>query len=142
LPDRARSSTNSNSRCNAALKPASFLKAKHLEQAERYAKFNDTPYSLEPNCKESPGGGRDLQVIQWVARAAGIGDDWKALARAGLITAPRSASSNAPTVSARTAHRAALLAGRREDRLLFDHQEKLAAALGIGPTDPSVPPKC
>jgi hypothetical protein len=64
-----------------------FLKAKQLEQAERYAKYNDTPYSLEPNCKESPGGLRDLQVIQWVARAAGIGDDWKSLARAGLITA-------------------------------------------------------
>jgi [protein-PII] uridylyltransferase len=69
--------------CNAALEPAVFLTAKQLEQAERYAKFNDTPYSLEPNCKESPGGGRDLQVIQWVARAAGIGDDWKSLARPG-----------------------------------------------------------
>jgi [protein-PII] uridylyltransferase len=39
---------------NAGLKPEEFLKAKRLEQAERYAKFNDTPYSLEPNCKESP----------------------------------------------------------------------------------------
>ncbi len=45
-----------------ALKPALFFKAKQLEQAERYAKFNDTPYSLEPNCKESPGGRRDLQI--------------------------------------------------------------------------------
>jgi [protein-PII] uridylyltransferase len=42
--------------CNAALEPAVFFRAKQLEQAERYAKFNDTPYSLEPNCKESPGG--------------------------------------------------------------------------------------
>jgi len=71
----------------ASLDPAVFFRAKQLEQDERYAKFNDTPYSLEPNCKEGPGGRRDLQVIQWVARAAGIGDDWKSLAVAGLITA-------------------------------------------------------
>jgi [protein-PII] uridylyltransferase len=116
----------------AALDPASFFKAKQLEQAERYAKFNDTPFSLEPNCKESPGGMRDLQVIQWVAHAARLGDDWKSLARDNLIT----------TTEARLLARAErrlrelrialhLLAGRREDRLLFEHQEKLAAALGI-----------
>jgi [protein-PII] uridylyltransferase len=120
---------------NANLKPAIFLKAKQLEQAERYAKYNDTPYSLEPNCKENPGGIRDLQVIQWVARAAGLGDDWHALSRAGLIS----------TTEVRQIARADkflsdlrielhLLVGRREERLLFDHQEKLAAAIGIRAT--------
>jgi [protein-PII] uridylyltransferase len=123
-------------RCNAALEPASFLTAKHLEQSERYAKFHDTPYSLEPNCKESPGGGRDLQTIQWVARAAGIGDDWKALARAGLITATEVRQfERTGRFLAELRIELHLLAGRREDRLLFDHQEKLAEALGIGPTD-------
>jgi len=122
--------------CNAALDPAAFLTAKQLEQAERYAKFHDTPYSLEPNCKESPGGRRDLQVIQWVAQAAGIGDDWKALARAGLITAAEVRQfERADRMLAEVRIELHLIAGRREDRLLFDHQEKLAGALGIVPTE-------
>ena len=40
---------------------------------QRHAKFQDTPYSLEPNIKESPGGLRDLQLILWISRAAGFG---------------------------------------------------------------------
>ena len=122
--------------CNAALEPAVFFRAKQLEQAERYAKFNDTPYSLEPNCKESPGGRRDLQVIQWVACAAAIGDDWKSLSTAGLITAAEVRQfERADRLLSDLRIELHLLAGRREDRLLFDHQEKLASAMGIGPTE-------
>ncbi|OHC64962.1 MAG: [protein-PII] uridylyltransferase [Rhodocyclales bacterium RIFCSPLOWO2_02_FULL_63_24] len=121
---------------NASLEPAAFFTAKHLEQAERYAKFNDTPYSLEPNCKESPGGRRDLQVIQWVARAAGIGDDWNALAQAGLITVAEVRQFvRADRLLCDLRIELHLLVGRREDRLLFDHQENLASAMGIGPTE-------
>src|SRR5690606_12475145 len=58
-----------------------FYKAKLREQDERYARFNETPYALEPNCKESPGGLRDLQMLGWVARAAGLGLSWRDLAR-------------------------------------------------------------
>jgi [protein-PII] uridylyltransferase len=47
---------------------AAFLRAKTLELQQRHVKYEDTPYSLEPNCKESPGGLRDLQVVIWVAR--------------------------------------------------------------------------
>ena len=122
--------------CSAALDPAAFLTAKQLEQAERYARFHDTPFSLEPNCKESPGGRRDLQVIRWVAQAAGIGNDWKSLARAGLNSAPEVRQlERADLMLAEVRIELHLIAGRREDRLLFDHQEKLAGALGIGPTE-------
>ncbi|MBI5897845.1 MAG: [protein-PII] uridylyltransferase [Rhodocyclales bacterium] len=121
---------------NASLKPEEFLKAKRLEQAERYAKFNDTPYSLEPNCKESPGGIRDLQVILWIARAAGIGDDWKSLAGAGLVTTTEVRQFERVDKLLRDLRiELHLLVGRREERLLFDHQEKLAAALGIKATE-------
>jgi len=119
----------------AALHPAVFFKAKQLEQAERYAKFSDTPYSLEPNFKEGPGGRRDLQVIQWVARAAGIGGDWLSLAKAGLITASEVSQFKRVDRLLRDLRiELHVLVGRREDRLLFDHQEKLALAMGIGPT--------
>ena len=69
-----------------AMNPRSFLRAKQLEMRQRHQKFEDTPYTLEPNCKESPGGLRDLQVIVWVARAAGLGRTWREMAANGLVT--------------------------------------------------------
>ena len=55
--------------------PVAFFKAKKLEQEQRHAKHQDS-HSLEPNLKEAPGGLRDLQVIQWIARASGMGRKW------------------------------------------------------------------
>jgi [protein-PII] uridylyltransferase len=40
-----------------------FFQAKMKEQNQRYAKFHDTAYNLEPNIKEGPGGLRDMQNI-------------------------------------------------------------------------------
>ncbi|MCD6044666.1 MAG: [protein-PII] uridylyltransferase, partial [Burkholderiales bacterium] len=59
--------------------PVAFFKAKKLELEQRHAKHQDSPYALEPNLKESPGGLRDLQVIQWIARASDIGRRWSDL---------------------------------------------------------------
>jgi len=60
-----------------ALDARVFLEAKQLEQQQRHARFQAT--NLEPNLKESAGGLRDLQTILWIARAAGIGKNWKDL---------------------------------------------------------------
>ena len=46
-----------------------FVKAKRFEQQQRYVRFEDTAYNLEPNVKESPGGLRDIQMVLWLARA-------------------------------------------------------------------------
>src|SRR5690606_2233236 len=32
-----------------------FFLAKRVEMQQRHARYQDTPYALEPNCKESPG---------------------------------------------------------------------------------------
>jgi [protein-PII] uridylyltransferase len=118
-----------------ALEPAAFFRAKQLEQAERYTRYNDTPYSLEPNCKENPGGLRDLQIILWAAQAAGFGDSWQALARRGVITAHEARQLARAQDTLRDIRcRLHLLTKRREDRLLFDHQENLARAAGIEAT--------
>ena len=55
-----------------AMDARAFLRAKTFEMRQRQVKYEDTPYSLEPNCKESPGGLRDLQVLTWMSRAAGL----------------------------------------------------------------------
>ncbi|MGO8609836.1 hypothetical protein ACC848_43550, partial [Rhizobium johnstonii] len=60
--------------------------AKSQEMRHRHHKFDDTPYALEPNCKESPGGLRDLQTILWVTKAAGFGNRWEELSKNGLAT--------------------------------------------------------
>src|SRR5207253_260919 len=73
-------------RYQADLDARAFFQAKLLEMRQRHTKYQDTPYALEPNCKESPGGLRDLQVILWMTRAAGFGDSWKKLFENGLLT--------------------------------------------------------
>jgi [protein-PII] uridylyltransferase len=115
------------------LDPKAFFVAKTLEMRQRHTKFENTPYSLEPNCKESPGGLRDLQIILWVAKAAGLGDNWAALARTGLATPleVRSLKRNEATLSLIRA-RLHLVAKRREDRLVFDMQTQVADTLGLG----------
>ncbi|MCQ9379482.1 [protein-PII] uridylyltransferase [Methyloversatilis sp. XJ19-49] len=115
--------------------PGSFFKAKRLEQDERHQRYQETPYSLEPNCKESPGGLRDLQVIQWIARASQFGSTWAELAARGLITPTESRQLHRIERFMRdTRVRLHLIARRREDRLIFDHQEALAAAFGMQAT--------
>jgi [protein-PII] uridylyltransferase len=105
--------------------------AKTLELRQRHNKFEDTPYALEPNCKESPGGLRDLQVLLWVARAAGLGKSWEELERNGLATAfeVRQIKANEALLSLIRA-RLHTLAGRREDRLVFDLQTVVAESFG------------
>jgi len=51
--------------------------AKHLTKLsrQRYGKFHDTIYHLEPNIKESPGGLRDLHMVHWFARMGALSDD-------------------------------------------------------------------
>jgi len=111
--------------------PAAFFRAKKLEQEQRHAKHQDSPYALEPNLKEAPGGLRDLQVIQWIARAAGIGHRWADLVSKGLVE-PGEARSLAKHEALLEDLRIRLhyLAGRREDRIVFDLQTSLAEQLG------------
>ena len=112
--------------------PKAFLKNKRLEQDERHVRYQETPYALEPNCKESPGGLRDMQVILWISRAAGLGDSWSDLARLGYITRGEALQIKGLETFLRHARiRLHHLTGRREDRLLFDHQEAVAGQFGI-----------
>jgi [protein-PII] uridylyltransferase len=118
------------------LHPKKFFQAKLLELRQRHIKYEDTPYSLEPNCKESPGGLRDLQVILWVAKAAQLGNSWSELAARCLIT-PAEARQLKRTERAFKDIRVRLhiQAARREDRLVFDLQAPIAATFGFENTE-------
>jgi len=114
-----------------ALDARAFMQAKLLEQRQRHQKFENTPYALEPNCKESPGGLRDLHTILWLAKAAGLGHSWDQLVQRGLATAleGRQLKANEALLSLIRA-RLHVLAGRCEDRLVFDLQSALAHSFG------------
>ena len=115
----------------AAMDPQAFFVAKTLELRQRHTKYENTPYALEPNCKESPGGLRDLQVILWVSRAAGYGDNWQALAENGLATPFEIQQiTRNESLLVRVRSRLHLLANRREDRLIFDLQNAVAESFG------------
>jgi len=115
----------------AAIDPLAFFTAKTQEMRHRHQKFENTPYALEPNCKESPGGLRDLQIILWATKAAGFGNRWDDLAKSGLATTfeVQQIKRNEALLSLIRA-RLHVTANRREDRLVFDLQTAVAATFG------------
>ena len=116
----------------AAMDPKAFFQAKLAEQIQRHYKYQDTPYSLEPNCKESPGGLRDLQLISWVSKAALLGNTFKDLNEAGLVTQRELTELNRNQRFLETLRaNLHLLAGRRQDVIVFDLQTALAKSMGI-----------
>ena len=122
-------------RYETAMDPQAFFQAKTAEMRQRHAKYEDTAFSLEPNCKESPGGLRDLQVILWVAKAAGLANSWRTLATGGLITLTEARQLMEKERAFKDIRvRLHLHAGRREDRLVFDVQTAIAESLGLQAT--------
>jgi [protein-PII] uridylyltransferase len=116
-----------------AIDPQAFFVAKTLELSQRHSRFEDTPYALEPNCKESPGGLRDLQIILWLTKAAGYGKSWDELAKSGLATLfeVQQLKRNEALLQL-IRMRLHLIANRREDRLVFDLQTAVAESFGYG----------
>ncbi len=124
----------------AMLAPQKFFVDKQLEQQQRHGRYQDSAYKLEPNIKEGPGGLRDLQNILWISRAAGLGKSWSDLAKRSLITRKEALlAQRQQAVLQNLRIRLHHLAGRREDRLLFDYQIPLARELNITAKLPRVP---
>jgi len=120
-----------------ALWPAAeFFAAKFSEQNERHAQFEDTVYNLEPDLKSGPGGLRDVQTISWVAQRHFGTTTLHGLVEHDFLTERE----HDQLVEARMRLweiRWALhqIAGRAEERLLFDYQRKLAARFGFDEPD-------
>ncbi|HTY48983.1 MAG TPA: [protein-PII] uridylyltransferase [Steroidobacteraceae bacterium] len=108
-----------------------FFEAKVAEQAERHLKANDTAYNLEPNLKTAPGGLRDIQTIGWVAKRHFGAESLDGLARRGFITPSELRRlRQAQSFLWKVRFGLHVITGRREDRLLFDHQIRLAQLFG------------
>ena len=126
---------NMQSRVDACMSHDTFISAKLAEQEERHLRHAFSAFSLEPNCKESPGGLRDLHSLSWIASAAGFGrhgNIWQSLQENGLMQGDeRVAIERAAGFLADVRIQLHLLTGRAEDRLLFDIQGQIAHRFGF-----------
>lgn len=108
-----------------------FFAAKRNEQRARHRRYDDTAYKLEPNVKGSPGGLRDIQMIGWVAKRHFAVKTLDELVAHNFLTPGQLQLLNdGQEFLWRVRFGLHVLTGRREDRLLFDHQSRLAEMLG------------
>lgn len=108
-----------------------YFQAKLEEQLQRNGKYNDTSYNLEPNIKESRGGLRDIQMIGWVAKRHFGATHLHDLVEHGFLRDDElQALLQGQLLLWRIRCSLHYLAGRREDRMLFDYQRQLALEFG------------
>lgn len=127
LVDQLETRTNSERMWN----PAEFFVAKLEERASRHDNFGHVECALEPNIKSSPGGLREIQLLNWIARRRfgtavdAIPDD------RFLNEQEREILQQGNDYLSRVRFALHVAAGRDENRLLFDHQRNLAAQWGL-----------
>jgi len=108
-----------------------FFAGKIREQQGRHHRYDDSAYNLEPDVKGSPGGLRDIQTISWVAlREYGRGDLEYLVSRGFLSPPELRLLLQGREFLWRIRFALHLLTGRHEDRLLFDHQSRIAQLFG------------
>lgn len=109
-----------------------FFNAKVQEQTERYQRYHNTSYNLEPDIKYSPGGLRDLHLLYWVALRHTGAQTLEAILQSGFIYPQeyqQLQESQAFMFKVRFALH--LILKRYDNRLLFDRQIKVSELLGF-----------
>jgi len=115
-----------------------FFESKWNEQINRHQRYNDTDHNLEPNIKEGPGGLRDIQMIGWVAKRHFDAKTLQDLVGHDFLTREEyQVLDEGNAFLSRIRFALHIIAGRREDRLLFDYQRKVAEKFGYTSTDNS-----
>lgn len=115
---------------------ADFYRGKIDEQAERHRKHGDTEYNLEPNIKEAPGGLRDIQLVNWTAKRHFNVYRRSQLIRTGFLSEYEYLNLRRDEEFLwKVRYGLHLIAGRAEERLLFDYQRKLAEMFGYSDSE-------
>ncbi len=108
-----------------------FIDKKITESKNRVRRYGGSVYLLEPNIKEGEGGLRDVHTALWVAQARYKIKNFRDLLNIGVINSKEHRVIE-KCYNFLLAVRSQLhyLAKRREDRLSFDYQEKVARFFG------------
>ena len=114
-----------------------FFEAKREEQTKRHNRRGDSDHNLEPDIKASPGGLRDLHTLLWIARRLRGQNTLEGLAQSDFLS-EREYSLLREAQEFLSAARFALhqVSPRKQNRLLFDHQDPVAQILGFEGDDP------
>jgi [protein-PII] uridylyltransferase len=108
-----------------------FVVAKLAERDERHRKSGNTRYLVEPNVKEGKGGIRDLHTLFWIAKYVYRVRDTADLVRLGVLSKSEYAMfQKAEDFLWAVRCHMHFITGKPEDRLSFDLQPEVAAALG------------
>lgn len=108
-----------------------FIQDKLEEFGERRKRYGSSVWLLEPHLKNGKGGLRDLQCALWIARARHKVADLDEAGARGLLPARELvAARSARDVLWRLRSELHYSTGRRDDRLTFDNQRRLAQELG------------
>jgi len=109
-----------------------FFEAKKEEQHHRHLKYHDTAYNLEPSVKGGLGGLRDIQVIGWIGKRFFSFSNLDGLFEHALLTKGQIILlKNCQKFLWRVRFALHLMLGKKEDRLLFEHQIKVSKFLGF-----------
>jgi len=110
-----------------------FFIAKRDEQTKRHQQFHGAAYTLEPNLKATPGGLRDIQTIAWVAKRHFHADSmFELVAHSYLTLNEYNELLECQDYLWRMRFALHHVAGRSENRLLFDYQTEVANMMGFG----------
>ena len=113
-----------------------FVRTMEEFRAERRRKYGSHSYLLEPHIKEGKGGMRDIQAMLWVAKGVFGLDGLDALEESGMLTADdRQAFEASWNMLARIRNRLHYISRRKNDQLIFEYQEEMAAAFGYRDRD-------
>src|SRR5215472_14266451 len=108
-----------------------FVEAKLAERDQRHKRTGNSRYTLEPNIKDGKGGLRDLHTLYWIAKYLYQVDDVAALVDRGVLSAEEVATFEKAAAFLWTVRcHLHYLAGRAEERLIFDFQPELARRIG------------
>ncbi|WP_082880342.1 MULTISPECIES: [protein-PII] uridylyltransferase [unclassified Oleiphilus] len=109
-----------------------YFLAKREEQSARHLKYSGTEYNLEPNLKSSPGTLRDIQTITWISKRHFGAEAPSTRSRYHFLTDEEFRMLvSGETFLLTLRYGLQIIADRNENRLLFEHQRKLAEILGF-----------
>jgi [protein-PII] uridylyltransferase len=107
-----------------------YVAAKLAERDQRHRKMGDSRYVVEPNVKDGKGGLRDLHALYWIGQYAFGVERPADLVEKGLFTAAEYRRfERAERFFWAVRCHLHLAAGRAEERLGFDMQRTIAAAM-------------
>ena len=108
-----------------------FFQAKMAEKEERYARYHNTSYNLEPDLKHSPGGLRDLHLVLWIMLRHYGARSFDSLFNKGLLFPEEYQElKQAENVLFRMRFALHTQLKRYDNRLRFDRQLQLSELLG------------